>query len=53
MAQTYWLKDAGAADADAGRGQHAQAASQHGGLIRQDVPKDVASHNSVKNLGIP
>ncbi len=49
---TYGLKDARAVIADAGRRQHAQTACQHGGLIRQNVSKDVASHDGVKDLGI-
>lgn len=29
-------------------GEHADAASEHGGLVRKNVPEDVAGHDGVK-----
>ena len=36
------------ARAQTGRGQHADGAGNHGGLVRQDIPEQVAGQNHVK-----
>ena len=48
----HWLVNAWAVIADAGRRQHAQAARQHGRLVRQDVAEDVARHDRIEGLRV-
>ena len=47
------FKDTRAIVACAGGRQHAQAACQHGGCVRQDISKDIPGHNGVKESWIP
>ena len=37
---------------EAGRGQHADGAGEHGGFVAQDVAKHIAGHHHVKALGL-
>ena len=51
LVQSDWASGADAAP-DAGRGEHADRAGQHGGLIAQDVAEQVGSHEHVELLRV-